>query len=73
MTINTLTYNDTDGVKMTDSTLTKDKKEKIHRFAFLKISCSSTLHTFACAPLHQPARAQAKECNLANPHVNFKI
>jgi len=54
-------------------TPTEKKEDNLfHRFAFLKISCNRTLHTFAFALPHKAYPShKAKECNLANAKKRF--
>ncbi len=53
--------------------MTRLKEIKARTFAFLKISCERTLHTFACfyKPTHKTS--QAKECNLASASITIFI
>jgi hypothetical protein len=45
--------------------MTELKEIKSRPFAFLKISCNRTLHTFACSHKQTHKTPQAKECNHA--------
>lgn len=46
-----------------NSLIQADKKENIncHRFAFFKINCKRTLHTFAFAPPHKANPSQKQK------------